>query len=270
MLLTEAASRALVLAVSRRRTRALADATRKAELALAAAFRTQGKLLLDALPALRGQFAEALREGTAEDFEPLFDRAELATLDVVEKSLKELMREGLVKGARVGIADLKATIRFDLAHPTAVAYVEDYGADLVRGINDTTRTRVRAIMARAVEEGWSYSRTAEELTDLYQGFAVGKPQLHIDSRAHLIAVQEAGQAYEAGTLLVGQELAAMGLEVEKSWLTVGDDRVSEICRTNAAAGWIPLQQSYPSGHERPLGHVACRCCGLTRMAPDAD
>ena len=590
MLLTEASSRALALAVSRRRGRALADATRKAETALAAAFRKQGKILLDALPALKGRFAEALREGTAEDFEPLFDRAELATLDVVEEPLKELMREGLAKGARVGIADLKTTIAFDLAHPTAVAYVEDYGADLVRGINDTTRTRVRAIMARAVEEGWSYNATAKELTELYQGFAVGKPQLHIDSRAHLIAVQEClpgdtlihpfapspssaarlglslprgrlsgqslvrspsgqtldrlavpailgatrrwyagdtikitttdghqltgtpnhpiltdrgwvglgslvegdhvvcglrgqevglsdphvddmpttisqifnaikgsttrpvqralgsdmdfhgdgsegeveivfvdgdlgledqaalkeptahdflsvadfrtspvsrggpvleivggfldtlcptcelahssfggsmgvgqsnkallgravgphdtpgfghttpgdacppqdaldavvrdtvalsdalaglaprvsfdsiafidrqpfsghvynlltnigaytangiivhncGQAYEAGTMLVGQELAALGLEVEKSWLTLGDDRVSDICRTNAAAGWIPLQQSYPSGHERPLGHVACRCCGLTRMAPDAD
>ena len=270
MLLTEASSRALALAVSRRRGRALADATRKAETALAAAFRKQGKILLDALPALKGRFAEALREGTAEDFEPLFNRAELATLDVVEKPLKDLMRESLTKGARVGIADLKATIRFDLAHPVAVAYVEDYGADLVRAINETTRSRVRAIVSRAVEEGWSYNATAKELTDLYQGFAVGKPQLHIDSRAHLIAVQEAGQAYEAGTMLVGQELAALGLEVEKSWLAIGDDRTSELCRNNAAAGWISIDASYPSGHERPLGHVVCRCCGLTRMAPDAD
>jgi hypothetical protein len=89
--------------------------------------------------------------------------------------------------------------------------------------------------------------------------AVGKPQQHIDSRAHLIAVTELGNAFEDGSLGAARRMAAMGLEMEKKWLTVGDQRVSEGCRTNQAAGWIPIDRPFPSGHDRPLRFPGCRC-----------
>jgi len=36
-----------------------------------------------------------------------------------------------------------------------------------------------------------------------------------------------------------------------SWSTVGDERVSDGCIANAAVGWIPVDQLFPSGHQHP-------------------
>lgn len=270
--LLEATQKALSAAIHRRRARALGTIARRGERALAAGFRAQGKAFLSRLAAQAGRFpaTEALREGVQEapDWEPLFTAAELETLSLLEGPIGDIARQALQAGVRVGMADLKTTIAFDLAHPEAVAYLEDHGAALVTRINETTRSRVKTIMVRAVDEGWSYNRTAKELQDLYKGFSVPRPQQHIESRAHLIATTESGQAYEHGNMLVGRELAAMGLDLQKSWLTVGDPRVSPECRANQSAGWIPLADAYPSGHDRPLAHPACRCSGLLRHAPD--
>ena len=161
-------------------------------------------------------------------------------------------------------------ISFSLKNPRAVEYVRGYGAQLVTKVNDTTRAEIRDIVKRGTEEGWSYDQIAEEITDRFAEFAEGKPQLHIDSRAHLVAVTETGNAYEEGNRIVAQEMAAAGLTMEKKWLTVGDDRVSEGCRTIEAAGWIPLDEQFPSGHERPLRFPGCRCdCLYRRVRSEA-
>jgi SPP1 gp7 family putative phage head morphogenesis protein len=45
----------------------------------------------------------------------------------------------------------------------------------------------------------------------------------------------------------------------KQWITVGDDRVSDICRGNEAQGWIAIDDLFKSGAGQPPGHVNCRC-----------
>ena len=55
----------------------------------------------------------------------------------------------------------------------------------------------------------------------------------------------------------------------QAWMTVGDDRVSDVCRNNEAAGWIGLKDKYPSGHQTPPAHPRCRCTIAYRTAePD--
>jgi uncharacterized protein with gpF-like domain len=143
-----------------------------------------------------------------------------------------------------------------------VAFLEQYGARQVTRINETTRDEIRRMVTRGVEQGLSYDQVAKDITARFREFSVGMPQRHIESRAHLVAVQEAGEAYEEGNLIVGRDLAAAGIQVEKRWSTVKDSRVSDLCRQNEAVGWLPLDSSFPSGHDRPLGHVACRCTAL--------
>ena len=70
--------------------------------------------------------------------------------------------------------------------------------------------------------------------------------------------------YERGNMGVAEDLETAGLEMEKSWLAVGDDKVCDVCRANAAEGWIPLGQTFSGGVDRPLQHPACRCCALYR------
>ncbi len=100
-------------------------------------------------------------------------------------------------------------------------------------------------------------------------FSVPQPQLLFRSRAQLIAVTESGAAYEQGNRALVDQLAAAGLQMEKSWLDVGDSRVSDGCQTNAAADWIPVEDTFPAGADQPPLHPACRCTALYRRVPSA-
>ena len=258
-----------------RRERALAKATQRAESALSRAFQEQGRVFVELWDTAARE--AGLREGPPPPpppppppgdaaltlpWEQYFGEAELQTLQLFEGPIQALAETAIQAGARATIADLGADISFNLANPRAVAFLEQYGARQVTRINETTRDEIRRMVTRGVEQGISYDQVAKDITARFREFAVGKPQLHIESRAHLVAVQEAGEAYEHGSLTVGRQLQDAGIQMEKKWSTVKDSRVSDLCRQNEAAGWIPLGSSFQSGHDRPLGHVACRCTAL--------
>lgn len=165
----------------------------------------------------------------------------------------------LAAGGNVLIAQLDLAGSFSLKNPRAVAYLEAHGAELVAGINDTTRDAIQSIVTQGVDEGWSYNRTAQAISTRFREFAVGRPQDHIDSRAHLVAVTESGNAYMAGQQAVVGDLMDAGLSMEKAWATIGDDKVSEGCQANEAAGWIAADENFPSGDPHPLRFPGCRC-----------
>jgi len=148
---------------------------------------------------------------------------------------------------------------FDLANPRAVRYLAMHGGELITEINETTRKICHRLIEQGMREGWSYDVLAKALTGIYEEFAVGKPQLHIRSRAHLIAVTEMANAYQEGSFQQGLRLEELGLQMEKAWVTSNDDRVSEGCADNQSAGYIPLLAEFPSGHLRPPRFPGCRC-----------
>jgi len=269
-LLSDSLDRLLEAAAILRRERRLAGIVRTAERGIARAFMAQGREFLRRLAAKRGLFgaAEALREGVGEDldWEPLFTAAELDTLGAFETPIERATEAALLAGARVAIADLGIETSFGLKNPRAEAFLKDRAAARVTMINDATRAEMRTLLTKAMEEGWGYDKTARTLREQFDGFAGRMPQKHIQSRAHLVAVQETGEAYEEGNIAVGRELEDAGLAMEKSWLTVGDDRVSEQCLLDQGAGWIGLDEMFPSGNDRPPGHVACRCTTLIQRA----
>lgn len=45
----------------------------------------------------------------------------------------------------------------------------------------------------------------------------------------------------------------------KRLITRQDDRVDEICKTDAAAGWVRFDKEYPSGKMKKPIHYGCRC-----------
>ena len=268
--LLKSLERLLEAAAVLRRERRLKRAVQVAEKAIARAFETQGREFLKRLAKKRALFvSEALREATAGDleWEAYWLEVELATMAVLEEPIGAVQAAALDAGVRVALADLEAEISFTLEHPRAVAFLKDRAAERVTMINGTTREGLRSLLTKAVDEGWSYGKTAKAIKEQFDGFAGKRPQAHIQSRAHMVAVTEAGEAYEEGTLQVTKELKAIGLEMQKSWLTVGDDRVSAPCRGNQGAGWIPVDDAFPSGHDRPLAHPACRCTALYRRKP---
>lgn len=252
--------------------KAKVKATSKLEKALAAdlrvAFRKQETALFKRLAGKRSAFApDTVTEAAEPDWDALFDAAVLDTIKVFEAPLGRFIQQALMAGAREIIAQLKAEVSFDLANPRAVAYVEGRAAELVSGINDVTRAEVKRIITEGVRDGRSYNDVAKDLRSKFAEFHTPKPQLAIKDRATLIAVTEMGNGYEAGTEAVIGELSDAGLTMQVSWLTAGDDRVSEGCQENAAIGWIPFGDAFPSGDLRPLRFPGCRCTAIHRRAP---
>lgn len=253
----EAASAAAKWRVVRAEEKKLQEAMRRA-------FDKQGVSFLRGFASLRGKFSEALSQ---DDWISVFDAAAKETFTMFLDPLESTASAGLVKGAANLIADLGVEMAFNLKNPRAVTYLRQHGAENVRGINDTTRSYIQTVITQGVDEGWSYGRMAKAIETRYAEFAVGVPQEHIRSRAELIAVTESGMAYESGSSIVVADLQDGGLKMEKSWLTVGDNRVDPHCLANQAQGWIAFDDAFSDGSMQPLSHPACRCTALYRRKP---
>lgn len=255
-----------------RKRRTLDPIERRLEAAMAKAFRAQGRDFLHRLSALRLKIdaSESLREAALrrEDWEPLFTEAALATLTVFAEPLTAAAAASLELGARHAIASFATDLSFSLEDPEAVAYLRRAGAERVTGINETTRSQLRTLLADAREGGWSYDRLAAEIRRKFTGFATPSPLQHIRSRAHLVAVTETGDAYEQSRRIMANRLAGSGLAMQKSWLTVGDNRVDPVCAANEDDGWIGLDATFNSGDSQPPQHPGCRCTSEYRRQPD--
>lgn len=261
--LIPALNRFIEAAQAAQKRRALQPIERQLRRDMTRAFQRQGDVFLGGFARLRGQFAESIME---RDWLTVFDIAEQQTLSLFIDPIRNAAELALTAGAESLIRELAVDVSFRLSHPRAVAYIQEHGAELVRGINDTTRDQMRTLIRQATDEGWGYTRTADAIKAQFDGFAGLKPQAHIADRATLVAVTETGMAYEEGNAIVARDLRDAGLRMEKRWLTVGDDRVSDGCRSNEAEGWIPLEQPFSSGHMQPLRFPGCRCTVLYRRA----
>jgi uncharacterized protein with gpF-like domain len=192
------------------------------------------------------------------------DAAYQATLAEFIGPIEEAAAAAIDAAARHRVAEFGVDYAFDLENPRAVAAIKGRAAAAVTEIDATTREEIARIVTQGMEEGYSYQKVARQIVAKYEEFGVGRPQAHIRNRAELIAVTEAAEAYETGNRLIIDEMTAVGLEMEKQWSTVGDDRVSDGCRTNGQTGWIPVDQAFPSGHQHAPRFPGCRCAILYR------
>lgn len=141
----------------------------------------------------------------------------------------------------------------------ARAYAKKHAAEAVTQINDTTRKEIARIVSDGVKSGTSYNDIAKAIKSKFEEFAVPSPQKHIPNRAVLVAVTELANAYCEGNAQVGDYLQSNGVKMMKAWQTLEDDRVSDGCKENEKAGWIPIDKEFPSGHMHPPRFPGCRC-----------
>ena len=141
----------------------------------------------------------------------------------------------------------------------ARAYAKNHAAEAVTQINDVTRKEIARIVSDGVKSGTSYNDIAKAIKSKFEEFAVPSPQKHIPNRAVLVAVTELANAYCEGNAQVGDYLQSNGVKMMKAWQTLEDDRVSDGCKENEHAGWIPIDKEFPSGHMHPPRFPGCRC-----------
>lgn len=141
----------------------------------------------------------------------------------------------------------------------ARAYAKKHAAEAVTQINDVTRKEIARIVSDGVKSGASYNDIAKAIKSKFEEFTVPSPQKHIPNRAVLVAVTELANAYCEGNAQVGDYLQSNGVKMMKAWQTLEDDRVSDGCKENEKAGWIPVDKEFPSGHMHPPRFPGCRC-----------
>lgn len=266
LLLVEAGRRLLAAEKDAQKTVNGTRARAKLERQLKGIFSAQGRITVKNFVQLRSKFVEA--EITDDEVNRLFKEADLATLEVFINALQQMALSGLIEGAQSIIAELGIDQTFSLDNPRAVQYMREHGAEMVTRINQTTKDNMQTLLTTAIENGWSYDQTALAIGRQFKGYydptsewnwQAPRPQGHVDSRAHLIAITEYGNAYETGNAIPPGDLAKAGLTVKKYWSTIGDDRVSEGCAQNEAVGWIAFADAFPSGDQHPLRFPGCRC-----------
>ncbi|KAA3644790.1 MAG: hypothetical protein DWQ07_15400 [Chloroflexi bacterium] len=276
MPVTEAAHLALIASLDAlieadrltKKERALRPVVARLEKELGTAFRIQGREFMKEFVKLRPRIQEA--DDTAVRFVPrdwliVFAAIVEATFENILRPLELRGRQALLIGGQQFIASIGiSNLVFGLDNPRAIAYLEQFAASKVTRINETTRSQLQTLITASAEDGWSYDRLARKIRDRFEGFAIGKPQQHIQSRSHLVAVTEVGNAYEEAAHIAAHDLQEGKLQMEKSWSTTGDNRVSDGCRANEAEGWIPLGRPHASGHQKPLRFPGCRCAELYR------
>jgi hypothetical protein len=273
-----------------RRDKLVEQRRKRLETAVAKAFQKQGRLFLRSLGQLRGEFdknAETVKETAAiyqpghrrrvivlreavnpADWIPFWNAAardsKLDLTDPLQAAILDMLILGggdLIAGLGIAADEQEELgVSWNLKNPRAVAYAKQHAAEQVTKINDTTRSYLNSMISQAVDEGWSYDRLSDSIGERFTEFATGGD----NPRSRRVAVYELGSAYEQGNFQAAGELKDAGLKMEKKALTAGDDRVRPSHVDNAAAGWIGLDDPFPSGDMTFPSDPGCRCATMYR------
>jgi len=198
-------------------------------------------------------------------WEEAWNDVAVSTTPEWKQVMQNLHAPAIVAGANDSLLSLRQEASFNVQNPAVVDYLNANAAKRVSNINDTTRDALRRVIAEGQEKGWSYTQLSKEIGNKFEQFRTANNQTHLRTRADLIAATEVGDAYNEGPLLAARDLQSKGIPMLKSWLTVGDARVSAGCRANAEQGLIGLEKEFSSGHMRPLRFPGCRCSLLTHV-----
>lgn len=123
---------------------------------------------------------------------------------------------------------------------------------------ETTRKRIRNVIADGLQENIGRDGI---IARLEEDFAFSP------ERAELIANTEISNANSEGSMQGYRQAEETGLTVLKGWLCEPD--ACDVCLENEAAGFIPLDETFPSGHERPVAHPNCRCTDVAKVVEPA-
>lgn len=191
----------------------------------------------------------------------------------MDESLKHTLAGAFINGLTVGAEhgqellnkksakDISETVRrfFNL-------WVDNYGLQLCKDMNDTTKKKLRKVLSESIEQGDGLAERKKKLIEASDGmFADDKKW-----RAELIARTESCTTMNAGaTSLYKAENIQM-----KSWLSVQDDRTRDAHLIMDGVA-VPIDEKfevpetsqnegafmdYPGDPTAPVGQVAnCRC-----------
>lgn len=177
---------------------------------------------------------------------------DLSALEDLSTEIKPIIEEVADEAGKLTLGSLGVDEEdlVNQVYQRAVDYADSRSAELVTQITDTTRERLREIIAQGLEDNIGRQAIADQIEADQSG-------LFSEDRAQLIADYEVGSANGVGSLEGLEQAEEAGVEVMKEWYP--DAEACPICTMNADAGPIPLDQEFPSGDDAPLAHPNCEC-----------
>jgi SPP1 gp7 family putative phage head morphogenesis protein len=140
------------------------------------------------------------------------------------------------------------------ANERAVKWAEQRAGELIKGVEETTRDRVKATVAQGLDEG----KTNAEIADILE-----ENDAFSSARAETIARTETAAADVAGNIIGWQE---SGVVDGKEWI-VADAGECDLCQAYAGT-IVPLDEEFEEG-DPPL-HPNCRCDVLPVLKDDEE
>ena len=125
------------------------------------------------------------------------------------------------------------------------------------GLNGTSIERLQNALATAWDAGGTYDSMVTAITDTFEDFTT--------TRAELIATTEVADAYNSGRQQIAEDL---GFE-EHAWETESGDPCI-VCEENEDAGFIDIDEDFPSGDDAPTAHPGCLCLVNFRKSSESE
>lgn len=183
------------------------------------------------------------------------DAADYSALEsAIEPQLHVIARDGARAGLeQVGVTHDQLETMLLQSNAAASDWASDHAAELVKGLDETTRERVSELVQQALDEGWSNDQLADALTE---------DSAFDDSRAEVIARTETAAADVQGSLIGWKE---SGVVASKEWKTGG--ACCDEC-ADLDGETVPLDEDFPDG-DPPL-HPNCRCDVLPVLSEEEE
>jgi hypothetical protein len=216
------------------------------------------------------------------DVAALVDSLDLSGFDVVVDVVEDALHDVAADSAKRALAQVGTRVPEDVVdrvNEAAVDFARDRAAELVGkrwtadgelidnpspayAITDETRTSLRGLIAKGLEDNIGTPAIAESIQESYTFSA---------ARAALIAYTEVANANGQGKLQGWREGgSSAGLTLMKVWQTTNDENECQDCADNAAQGPIGVDDDFQSGDDAEPAHPNCQCVTYVEIVDSAD
>lgn len=203
------------------------------------------------------------------------DYFDLSILKNLQNDFEDSFNSVVIDGVDVAFIQINyendpdTAASIDQANEKAIEYARSRAAEMVGkrvledgtltdnpnanwSITESTRDRIRDLVTKAEQEGWSNAQLADQIDE---NGALGA------ARAEMIARTETRIADTAGNMIAYRE---SGVVEMKAWI-LGEEACDE-CQGNADEGEIGIDESFSDGSDCAPAHPNCACDTVPRIA----
>lgn len=260
-MLLEALDKALQQTLYLHRVEALRSSETQLEQLALSMFRSQQWDILVALSL--SDLTEASDEETRRKAAVIVAAIAAALRSRIDRDIR-VLEPGLVAALTASITQgglAKYGIFAGLDSYAAQSWLAQHGGELVRGLNEWSHERLRALLVKGLQSGASTEQIAHEIVSAFDELSI--------ARARTIARTEASKAWSYAEERSAQIMEDAGYVMVKEWLLGPMHPRFDICDDNNQAGAIPIHQSFPSGDMWTPQHPSCGCSVYTFPDPFA-